>query len=137
MDAITVPAEMQMSEGDVNRMVGARIRQARTLAGLKAGKLADLIRVSRVMQYRYEAGTAPISIALLPRYATVTEKPIAWFFEDLMGVDASLATQAMEGARAQLTPAVVEAVRLFTALSNDRQDVALSTMRAMADPKAG
>lgn len=137
MDAMMERTGTHMSEADVTRMVGARVRQARILAGLQAAKLASLIGVSRVMQYRYESGAAPIGIWLLPRYATVTEKPIAWFFEDLMGADARLATQALDGTTARLTPAVVEAVRLFAALSNGRQDVVLSTMRAVADSKAG
>ena len=136
MDAMTAQAGTHMSEDDVSRMVGLRVRQARILAGLKAGKLADLIGVSRVMQYRYEAGTATIGIWLLPRYAAATEKPIGWLFEDLVGPVAAAASKAMEGTGVTLTPDIVEAVRLFASLPSDKRPVALSTMRAMADTKA-
>ena len=131
MDAMMERTGTHMSEADVTRMVGARVRQARILAGLQVAKLASLIGVSRVMQYRYEAGTATIGIWLLPRYAAVTEKPIGWLFEDLVGPVAAAASKAMEGTGVTLTPDIVEAVRLFASLPADKKLVALSTMQAM------
>ena len=69
-------------ERGVDAAVGARLRQARRLAGLSRQQLALAMGVSAQTVRRYESGARRISPARLAAAVRLLGVPISWFFRE-------------------------------------------------------
>src|SRR5438309_9753053 len=72
---------------DIDRYVGARIRERRIMLGLTQQQLADLIGVTYQQAHKYERGINRISAGRLYEIAQVLSVPIGYFFDGLEGQD--------------------------------------------------
>jgi transcriptional regulator with XRE-family HTH domain len=110
---------------DIDRHVGARIRERRIMLGLTQQQLADLIGVTYQQAHKYEPGINRVSAGRLFEIARVVSVPISFFFE---GLDD-------EGSR-QVTPRermCLELARNFAQIPNETHQEALSQLaRALA-----
>jgi transcriptional regulator with XRE-family HTH domain len=61
-------------------MLTDRLKEARKGMGLTQDKFAVVVGTNRVTLADYERGATTPPIATLERIATVTGKPVAWFF---------------------------------------------------------
>jgi transcriptional regulator with XRE-family HTH domain len=105
---------------DVDRHVGARVRERRIMLGFTQQQLADLIGVTYQQAHKYERGINRISAGRLFEIAHVLSVPVNHFFEDLDG----------EAARA-ISPRermCLELARNFAQIPNERHQEALSQL---------
>ncbi len=65
---------------DIDRHVGARIRERRIMLGLTQQQLADLIGVTYQQAHKYERGINRVSAGRLFEVARVLSVPVAYFF---------------------------------------------------------
>lgn len=65
-----------------NTLIAEKVRLARIQRGLSQSQLAEQIGVTKGLICKYEKGARMLSRASLERIASVTEIPIAWFYED-------------------------------------------------------
>ena len=70
---------------NIDRHIGARLRQRRVLNGLSQQGLADLIGVTYQQAHKYENGRNRISAGRLYAIARVLDVDIGYFFEGLQG----------------------------------------------------
>ncbi len=68
---------------DIDRHVGARIRERRIMLGLTQQQLADLIGVTYQQAHKYERGINRISAGRLYQIAQALGVDISYFFEDI------------------------------------------------------
>ena len=68
---------------DIDRHVGARIRERRIMLGLTQQQLADLIGVTYQQAHKYERGINRVSAGRLFEIARVLSVPVSYFFEGL------------------------------------------------------
>jgi DNA-binding XRE family transcriptional regulator len=68
---------------DVDRHVGARIRERRIMLGLTQQQLADLIGVTYQQAHKYERGINRVSAGRLFEVAQVLSVPVSHFFDGL------------------------------------------------------
>ena len=110
---------------DVDRHVGARVRERRIMLGLTQQQLADLIGVTYQQAHKYERGINRVSAGRLFEIAQVLSVPVSYFFDGL----------AEEGGRG-VTPRermCLELARNFAQIPNERHQEALSQLaRALA-----
>lgn len=110
---------------DVDRHVGARVRERRIMLGLTQQQLADLIGVTYQQAHKYERGINRVSAGRLFEIAQVLSVPVSYFFEGL----------AEDGGRG-VTPRermCLELARNFAQIPNERHQEALSQLaRALA-----
>ena len=110
---------------DVDKHVGARVRERRIMLGLTQQLLADLIGVTYQQAHKYERGINRISAGRLYEITRVLNVPITYFFE---GLDAS-EDDAMNPRQRMC----LELARNFAQISNERHQEALSQLaRALA-----
>ena len=111
---------------DIDRHVGARMRERRMLLGLTQQQMDELIGVTYQQAHKYERGLNRISAGRLYEIAQVLSVPVSWFFEGL----------ATETHHAEMTPRqrmCLELARNFAAIDNEKHQEALSQMaRALA-----
>ncbi len=110
----------------MDRHVGSRIRERRTMMGISQQQLAATIGVTYQQAHKYERGLNRISAGRLFEIATALTVPITWFFEgldsDLAPIDTSIRQRMC-----------LELARNFAAIGNERHQEALSHMaRALA-----
>lgn len=72
----------EKSPQDVDRLVGARIRQARILAGISQGDVGKAIGLSFQQVQKYELGSNRVSAGRLDQIARALGRRIEWFFVD-------------------------------------------------------
>lgn len=110
---------------DVDRHVGARVRERRIMLGLTQQQLADLIGVTYQQAHKYERGINRVSAGRLFEIAQVLSVPVSYFFDGL----------AEDGGRG-VTPRermCLELARNFAQIPNERHQEALSQLaRALA-----
>jgi transcriptional regulator with XRE-family HTH domain len=110
---------------DVDRHVGARVRERRIMLGLTQQQLADLIGVTYQQAHKYERGINRVSAGRLFEIAQVLSVPVSYFFDGL----------AEDGGRG-ITPRermCLELARNFAQIPNERHQEALSQLaRALA-----
>jgi transcriptional regulator with XRE-family HTH domain len=110
---------------DVDRHVGARIRERRIMLGLTQQQLADLIGVTYQQAHKYERGINRVSAGRLFEVAQVLSVPVTYFFD-------GLAHEAERG----ISPRermCLELARNFAQIPNERHQEALSQLaRALA-----
>src|SRR5580704_10388483 len=68
---------------DIDRHVGARIRERRIMLGLTQQQLADLIGVTYQQAHKYERGINRVSAGRLFEIAQVLRVPVSYFFDGI------------------------------------------------------
>jgi transcriptional regulator with XRE-family HTH domain len=105
---------------DIDRHVGARVRERRIMLGFTQQQLADLIGVTYQQAHKYERGINRISAGRLFEIAHVLSVPINYFFEGLEGDTARTVSP-----RERMC---LELARNFTQIPNERYQEALSAL---------
>ena len=110
---------------EIDRHVGARIRERRIMMGLSQQQMADMIGVTYQQAHKYERGINRISAGRLYEITQVLAVPISYFFDGLKeGTDRSVAPRQRM---------CLELARNFSSIDNERHQKALSQMvRALA-----
>src|SRR5690349_21081842 len=103
---------------DIDRHVGARIRESRIMLGLTQQQLADLIGVTYQQAHKYERGINRVSAGRLFEIARALSAPITYFYE---GVGEEGPPQITLHQRMQL-----EIARNFAEIRNERHQEALT-----------
>ena len=67
----------------IDAIVGARVRQRRTLLGMSQEKLGEAIGLTFQQVQKYERGTNRISASRLFEMARVLEAPVSYFFDGI------------------------------------------------------
>ena len=110
---------------DIDRHVGARIRERRIMLGLTQQQLADLIGVTYQQAHKYERGINRVSAGRLFEVAQVLGVPVSYFFDGLE-----------QGGARGISPRermCLELARNFAQIPNERHQEALSQLaRALA-----
>src|SRR5436190_15751943 len=118
-----VAASLRRSTGrtqDIDRHVGARIRERRIMLGLTQQQLADLIGVTYQQAHKYERGINRVSAGRLFEVAQVLSVPVSYFFD---GLEAENTRPVSPRERMCL-----ELARNFAQIPNDRHQEALSQL---------
>src|SRR5262250_61554 len=105
---------------DIDRHVGARVRERRIMLGLTQQQLADLIGVTYQQAHKYERGINRVSAGRLFEVAQVLSVPVSFFFDGL----------EQENGRA-ISPRermCLELARNFAQIPNQRHQEALSQL---------
>ncbi|MBV8937093.1 MAG: helix-turn-helix transcriptional regulator [Alphaproteobacteria bacterium] len=105
---------------DIDRHVGARIRERRIMLGFTQQQLADLIGVTYQQAHKYERGINRVSAGRLFEVAQVLSVPVNYFFDGL----------SEEGGRG-ISPRermCLELARNFAQIPNERHQEALSQL---------
>ena len=105
---------------DVDRYVGARIRERRIMLGLTQQQLADLIGVTYQQAHKYERGINRVSAGRLFEVAQVLSVPVNYFFD---GLD-----QENDRAISPRERMCLELARNFAQIPNERHQEALSQL---------
>jgi transcriptional regulator with XRE-family HTH domain len=110
---------------DIDRQVGARIRERRIMLGLTQQQLADLIGVTYQQAHKYERGINRVSAGRLFEVAQVLSVPVSYFFDGL--------EQESERGISPRERMCLELARNFAQIPNERHQEALSQLaRALA-----
>jgi transcriptional regulator with XRE-family HTH domain len=105
---------------DIDRHVGARVRERRIMLGFTQQQLADLIGVTYQQAHKYERGINRVSAGRLFEIAHVLNVPVNHFFEGLMEDEGR---QVSSRERMCL-----ELARNFAHIPNERHQEALSQL---------
>ena len=105
---------------DVDRHVGARVRERRIMLGFTQQQLADLIGVTYQQAHKYERGINRISAGRLYEIAHVLSVPVNYFFDGLDG-DPTRTVSPRERM-------CLELARNFAQIPNERYQEALSQL---------
>jgi transcriptional regulator with XRE-family HTH domain len=105
---------------DVDRHVGARVRERRIMLGFTQQQLADLIGVTYQQAHKYERGINRISAGRLFEIAHVLSVPVNHFFEGLDEQEGRAVS-----ARERMC---LELARNFAQIPNERHQEALSQL---------
>jgi transcriptional regulator with XRE-family HTH domain len=117
----TAPARRSSSRTqDIDRYVGARIRERRIMLGLTQQQLADLIGVTYQQAHKYERGINRVSAGRLFEVAQVLSVPVNYFFD---GLD-----QENDRAISPRERMCLELARNFAQIPNERHQEALSQL---------
>ena len=81
----------------VDSHVGARVRQRRTMLGMKQFKLGDAVNLSFQQIQKYEQGSNRVSSSRLFEFAKVLGVPVSYFFDEMPAN--ALAGRPMSGHR--------------------------------------
>jgi transcriptional regulator with XRE-family HTH domain len=127
-DGLRAAAPSRRSTGrtqDIDRHVGARIRERRIMLGLTQQQLADLIGVTYQQAHKYERGINRVSAGRLFEVAQVLSVPVSHFFDGL--------EQESERGISPRERMCLELARNFAQIPNERHQEALSQLaRALA-----
>jgi transcriptional regulator with XRE-family HTH domain len=105
---------------DVDRHVGARVRERRIMLGLTQQQLADLIGVTYQQAHKYERGINRVSAGRLYEIAQVLSVPVSYFFDGLQGENTRPVSP-----RERMC---LELARNFAQIPNERHQEALSQL---------
>lgn len=118
-----------LSAGEVDRLVGDRIRRRRILMGLTQDQLGEALGISYQQVQKYETGANRVSAGRLYLIASRLEVSPGWFFDPIKS-DASSSDFDDLGSSRQL----MDFVRSFSKIEDERlKAVLISLVRAMAD----
>ena len=110
----------------IDRHVGSRIRERRTMLGLTQQQLADLIGVTYQQAHKYERGINRVSAGRLYEMAQVLGVAVTFFYE---GLETPVEAPVNERQRLCL-----ELARNFSLIINPRHQEALTQLaRALAN----
>jgi transcriptional regulator with XRE-family HTH domain len=105
---------------DIDRHVGARVRERRIMLGLTQQQLADLIGVTYQQAHKYERGINRVSAGRLFGIAQVLSVPVSYFFDGLDERGGRLISP-----RERMC---LELARNFAQIPNERHQEALSQL---------
>jgi transcriptional regulator with XRE-family HTH domain len=105
---------------DVDRHVGARVRERRIMLGLTQQQLADLIGVTYQQAHKYERAINRVSAGRLFEIAHVLSVPVSYFFDGLKQ-DGDRSVSPRERM-------CLELARNFAQIPNERHQEALSQL---------
>ena len=105
---------------DIDRYVGARMRERRIMLGLTQQQLAELIGVTYQQAHKYERGINRVSAGRLFEVPQVLSVPVNYFFD---GLD-----QENERAISPRERMCLELARNFAQIPNERHQEALSQL---------
>jgi transcriptional regulator with XRE-family HTH domain len=105
---------------DIDRYVGARIRERRIMLGLTQQQLADLIGVTYQQAHKYERGINRVSAGRLFEVSQVLSVPVSYFFDGL--------EQETDRAISPRERMCLELARNFAQIPNERHQEALSQL---------
>jgi transcriptional regulator with XRE-family HTH domain len=105
---------------DIDRYVGARIRERRIMLGLTQQQLADLIGVTYQQAHKYERGINRVSAGRLFEVSQVLSVPVSYFFDGL--------EQENERTISPRERMCLELARNFAQIPNERHQEALSQL---------
>jgi transcriptional regulator with XRE-family HTH domain len=105
---------------DIDRHVGARVRERRIMMGLTQQQLADLIGVTYQQAHKYERGINRVSAGRLYEIAQVLGVPVNYFFD---GIEEHNSRPVSPRERMCL-----ELARNFAQIPNERHQEALSQL---------
>jgi transcriptional regulator with XRE-family HTH domain len=105
---------------DIDRHVGARVRERRIMLGLTQQQLADLIGVTYQQAHKYERAINRVSAGRLFEIAQVLSVPVSYFFDGLDDEDTRSITP-----RERMC---LELSRNFAQIPNERHQEALSQL---------
>jgi transcriptional regulator with XRE-family HTH domain len=115
---------------DIDRHVGARMRQRRIMLGLSQQQMAEQIGVTYQQAHKYEKGINRVAAGHLYNIAQALGVDVGYFFEDLYSEKAFRATPQQR--------MMLELARNFNAIPSRRhQEELVSLARALAEPDAG
>jgi len=116
---------------DIDRHVGARVRQRRVMLGLTQQQMADLIGVTYQQAHKYEKGINRVAAGRLYHMARVLGVDIGYFFEGLNGEGAFHASPQQR--------MLLDLARNFISIRTRRHQEAVCTLaRALtSDDKPG
>ena len=123
MDASRVAPSTRRSTSrtqDVDRHVGARVRERRIMLGLTQQQLADLIGVTYQQAHKYERAINRVSAGRLFEIAHVLSVPVSYFFDGLK--------QDGDHAVSPRERMCLELARNFAQIPNERHQEALSQL---------
>ncbi len=111
---------------EVDAFVGRRIRERRTMLGLTQQQMADLIGVTYQQAHKYERGINRVSAGRLFDISKALGVGVSFFYD---GIE--------DGETAEVAPRqrmCLELARNFTHISNERHQLALSSLaRALVE----
>ncbi|MDX1709892.1 MAG: helix-turn-helix transcriptional regulator [Rhodovibrionaceae bacterium] len=111
---------------NIERHVGQRIRERRTMLGLTQQQLAEMIGVTYQQAHKYERGINRVSAGRLFQLARVLGVDVGFFYEGLGGAGGSNV-----GERQRMC---LDLARNFSRIHDARQQEALSQLcRVLAD----
>jgi transcriptional regulator with XRE-family HTH domain len=114
---------------EIDRHVGARIRERRIVLGLTQQEMAELIGVTYQQACKHEMGINRVSSARLYRIAQALGADVGYFFEGIGRDDTFAPTQQR---------LLLNLARNFIAIpSRKHQEELISLARALAGPEAG
>jgi transcriptional regulator with XRE-family HTH domain len=105
---------------DIDRHVGARVRERRIMLGFTQQQLADLIGVTYQQAHKYERGINRISAGRLFEIAHVLNVPVNYFFEGIADEEGRHVSP-----RERMC---LELARNFAQIPNERHQEALSQL---------
>ena len=108
------------SVSDVDRHVGVRIRERRTMLGFNQQQMAELIGVTYQQTHKYERGINRISAGRLYKISQVLGIPVGYFFE---GLDDDAGPELTKRQRQSL-----ELALNFSLITDEKQRAALAQM---------
>jgi transcriptional regulator with XRE-family HTH domain len=108
------------SSGRIDKHVGARIRERRTMLALTQQQLAEMIGVTYQQAHKYEHGINRVSAGRLYEFACALNAPITYFYE---GVDDKRPRQVVPHQRMML-----EVARNFSEIQNEKHQEAVSNL---------
>ncbi len=105
---------------EVDRHVGARVRERRIMMGLTQQQLADLLGVTYQQAHKYERGINRVSAGRLYEVSQVLSVPVSFFFDGLQDDNTRAASP-----RERMC---LELARNFAHIPNERHQEALSQL---------
>ncbi|MEM7662471.1 MAG: helix-turn-helix domain-containing protein [Pseudomonadota bacterium] len=99
---------------NVDRTIGAQIRQRRIMMGLTQDQLAETLGISYQQVQKYETGSNRVSASRLFEIANLLETDIGWFFPLNDGQNGA---EAIDNASPRH---VIELVRRFSSIENQK-----------------
>jgi transcriptional regulator with XRE-family HTH domain len=118
--AVRPPRRTAGRTQDIDRHVGARVRERRIMLGFTQQQLADLIGVTYQQAHKYERGINRISAGRLYEISQVLSVPVNYFFE---GLEADAGRSVSPRERMCL-----ELARNFAQIPNEKHQEALSQL---------
>jgi transcriptional regulator with XRE-family HTH domain len=105
---------------EIDRHVGARVRERRIMMGLTQQQLADLLGVTYQQAHKYERGINRVSAGRLYEVSQVLSVPVSFFFDGLQDEN----TRAISPRERMC----LELARNFSHIPNERHQEALSQL---------
>ena len=113
---------------DVDRYVGARMRERRIMLGLTQQQMAELIGVTYQQAHKYEKGINRIAGGRLYQIAKALGVDVSYFYDGMGGRSDDFKPTPQQRL-------LLELARNFTALPSRRhQEAICNLVRALADP---